>query len=78
MVIETSKELEAFCHSLRTAPALFVDTEFVGEGRYYPEVGAIQVAADGAAAVIDPLAVRDLSPLTPLLTDPDIEKVFHA
>ncbi len=57
---------------------LFLDTEFVGEGRYYPEVGAIQVADTRQAALIDPLAVQDLSPLFALLANPNILKVFHA
>ena len=57
---------------------MYVDTEFVGEGRYYPEVGAIQIATDERAALIDPLAVRDLTPLFDVLLAHDIEKVFHA
>ncbi len=78
MVIQTDSGLAEFCSEVRGERALFVDTEFVGEGRYYPEVGAIQVYATGRAALVDPLAVTDLSPLRALLTDPSIEKVFHA
>jgi len=78
MVIQTEADLAEFCSGLRDVSALFVDTEFVGEGRYYPDVGAIQVSTDGQKALIDPLAVRDLSSLKALLTDPRLEKVFHA
>jgi ribonuclease D len=78
MVVQTDRDLAAFCDEVRGFPALFVDTEFVGEGRYYPDVGAIQVAAGGQTAVVDPLAVRDFSPLRALLVDPEVEKVFHA
>jgi ribonuclease D len=78
MVINTDSGLAEFCSGVRDVPALFVDTEFVGEGRYYPDVGAIQLAAGEQAALVDPLAVRDLSPLRDLLTDPNLEKVFHA
>ncbi len=78
MVIHTDSGLAEFCSDLRDAPALFVDTEFVGEGRYYPDVGAIQVSSNGTKALIDPLAVKDLTPLRALLTNPNIEKVFHA
>lgn len=59
-------------------PAVFLDTEFVGEGRYYPALGAIQLGVPDEAALIDPLTVRDLSPLFALLVDPQVEKVFHA
>jgi ribonuclease D len=78
MVIGTADELESFCRAAEGSPALFVDTEFVGEGRYYRAVGAIQVGAGEVAALIDPLEVRDLSPLLRLLTDPATEKVFHS
>jgi ribonuclease D len=78
MIITTNTELEEFARVLREFPAIFVDTEFVGEGRYYPDLGAIQVSAGEHAAIVDPLALRDLSPLLEILIDPAIEKVFHA
>lgn len=78
MLIQSNSQLASFCEELRGCPAIFLDTEFVGEGRYYAEVGAIQVAVDGQAALVDPLAVSDLSPLLALLADPAVEKVFHA
>ncbi len=78
MFIETESQLAKFCRQARAASTLFVDTEFIGEGRYYPQVGALQIAADGHMALIDPLAVRDLSPFLTLLEDPNTVKVFHA
>jgi ribonuclease D len=78
IVIEKPAELVALCSDLCKASAVYLDTEFVGEGRYYPEVGAIQIATDERAALIDPLAVRDLSPLFDVLLAHGIEKVIHA
>ena len=78
MVIKKPAELVALCSDLGQASAVYLDTEFVGEGRYYPEVGAIQIATDERAALIDPLAVRDLSPLFDVLLAHGIEKVVHA
>lgn len=78
MVIEKPAELAAFCADLSKSSVIYLDTEFIGEGRYYPEVGAIQVATDGRAALIDPLSLRDLTPLFELLLARNIEKVFHA
>jgi ribonuclease D len=78
MVIEKPAELAALCSDLGKSSTVYLDTEFVGEGRYYPEVGAISIATDERAALIDPLALRDLTPLFDLLLAPDIEKVFHA
>ena len=57
---------------------IFLDTEFVGENRYYAELGSIQVAGGEQVALIDPLAIHDLSPFLALLTDTNILKVFHA
>ncbi|MCJ7822596.1 MAG: ribonuclease D, partial [Armatimonadetes bacterium] len=78
MVIKKPAELVALCSDLGQASAVYLDTEFVGEGRYHPEVGAIQIATDERAALIDPLAVRDLSPLFDVLLAHGIEKVVHA
>ncbi len=78
MLIQTESELTAFCAVARKQPALFVDSEFVGEGRYYPELGTIQVGIATEAVVIDPLAVSDLSALLSLFSNPEIVKVFHA
>jgi len=78
MVIKKPAELVALCSDLGQASAVYLDTEFVGEGRYYPEVGAIQIATEERAALIDPLAVRDLTPLFDVLLAHGIEKVVHA
>ena len=78
MIIEKSSELAKLCSYLGGASVVYLDTEFVGEGRYYPAVGAIQIATDDRAALIDPLALRDLTPLFDVLLARDIEKVFHA
>jgi ribonuclease D len=78
MIVKKPSELAKLCSGLRGASVVYVDTEFVGEGRYYPEVCAIQVAADGRAALIDPFAVGDLDPLFEVLLARDTEKVFHA
>lgn len=78
MLIEESAELAAVCSDLTGARIAYVDTEFVGEGRYFPEIGAIQIAVNGRAILIDPLTTGDLTPLFDLLLNPEIEKVFHA
>lgn len=78
MLIQNQRDLLPLCRDLESAPCLFLDTEFVGEGRYYPDVGAIQVATPDMAAVIDPIGIRDLGPFLDLLRDTSRVKVFHA
>jgi ribonuclease D len=41
MLIQSNRDLVILANDLADAPALFLDTEFVGEGRYYPDLGAI-------------------------------------
>lgn len=82
-LITDSDALAAFCREVATAPYVTVDTEFLRERTYYPELCLIQIARPGggedAAVVIDALAPGiDLSPFYELLGDPDVVKVFHA
>lgn len=66
------------CASLHTAPWLALDTEFIREHTYYPQLCLIQIASSEHIACIDPLALPTLQPLFNLLQQPRITKVFHA
>jgi ribonuclease D len=78
-LITDTAALTAFCERLRGADAIAVDTEFLRERTYWPKLCLVQVAGDGEAAAIDPLAGEiDLTPLFALLTAPETIKVFHA
>ncbi|WP_395140623.1 ribonuclease D, partial [Armatimonas sp.] len=76
-------ELDAFCTELKGRladdPRLALDTEFIRERTYEPVLELVQVStADGLIALLDIPALGDLGALGPLLTDPDILKIFHA
>jgi ribonuclease D len=58
-------------------PLAAVDTEAASFHRYVDRVYLIQLSTRRFTAIIDPLAVPDLSALGDLLTAPQIEKVFH-
>jgi ribonuclease D len=56
-----------------------VDTEFMRENTFWPQVCVVQVAGEEDAEVIDALAPGlDLSPLYELMANPGVLKVFHA
>lgn len=55
-----------------------LDTEFVRVNTYFPIAGLIQVSAGGHSYLVDPIVVKDLSPLASLCTNPDILKILHA
>jgi ribonuclease D len=76
--ITTDRDLAAFCHDLEGAPAIGFDTEFVSEDTYRPELCLIQVACGERLAVIDTLAVKDITPFWKLLVAPGHETIVHA
>jgi ribonuclease D len=79
MLITTTKQLTAFCASLKNADFVTVDTEFMRERTYYSILCLVQLGGPDTAAAVDPLAEGiDLTPLYDLLNDPKILKVFHA
>lgn len=58
--------------------ALALDSESDSLYHYFEKVCLVQLATDrGEAALVDPLALRDLSPLGPVLADPAVLKVLH-
>lgn len=70
--------LVEFCTGLRGASWLALDTEFIREQTYYPQLCLIQVASTDQIACIDPLALPSLDPLLEVLYDPTVTKVLHA
>ena len=79
-LITDTDELAALCERWAKAEFICVDTEFMRESTYWPELCLIQVADANEAAAIDPKAPGlDLSPLLDLLVDnEDVLKIFHA
>ncbi len=76
--IDQAATLERFCADLAGTSWLALDTEFIREKTYRPQLCLLQVAAGDRIACIDPLALADLGPLMELLYDPARVKVLHA
>ncbi|MFW5634791.1 MAG: ribonuclease D, partial [Erythrobacter sp.] len=79
-LITTTEALAELCERLAKSEFVAVDTEFMRENTYWPELCLVQIANTEEAAAIDPLADGiDLSPLLDLMCDnEDVLKVFHA
>ncbi|WP_422061729.1 ribonuclease D [Sphingopyxis sp.] len=79
-LIETSAALVDFVDLIKGSDFIAVDTEFMRENTFWPELCLIQVADTDHAAAIDPMAAgMDLKPLLDLMVDnEDVLKVFHA
>ena len=78
LYIDQPPALRELCAELRASEWLALDTEFLRESTYYPQLCLLQLATPGRIAVIDPLRVADLEPLLELLFDDRILKVVHA
>jgi len=78
-LITKSEDLVPLVERLSKQPFVAVDTEFMRENTYWPDLCLIQIASPEEAAAIDPKADIDLAPLLTLLVDNhDVLKVFHA
>jgi ribonuclease D len=77
-MIETAEALTAYAASVAPVPALALDTEFMREKTYRADLCLLQLADEGSAVCIDPIAVPDLTALAPVLGSPDCVKVMHA
>jgi len=76
--VEDHASLVELCQKLEQASVLAIDTEFVRTRTLYPKLGLIQVNDGENLALIDPVAIDDLSPFWHLLTNENICKVLHA
>jgi ribonuclease D len=79
-LITNSATLADLCARLARSRFVAVDTEFMRENTYWPDLCLIQIADENEAAAIDPKAEGlDLRPLLDLLVDnEEVLKVFHA
>lgn len=76
--ISKKQDLDLFLTRAKTHSVIAVDTEFLREKTYYPQLCLIQIGTADEQVAIDPLLLEDLSGLTELFVDPAITKVFHA
>ena len=75
--IDSPEQLARVVQRLAAEPLLGVDTEAAGYHRYLDRISLVQISSRTDNFLVDPLALEDLSPLAPLLSDREIEKIFH-
>jgi len=77
-MIDNRDELLAVVERAKKADAVALDTEFVWERTFFPQLGLIQLAVSSDDCVlIDPVAIDDLTPLATIIEDPSIVKILH-
>ena len=76
--VNTKPLLQQMIDDLVTQSRVAVDTESNSLHAFREQVCLAQITSTNADYLIDPLALKDLSALAPIFSNPNIEKVFHA
>ncbi len=77
-MVEALEELEWLADKLKGVDRVAIDMESDSFYVYHEKVCLLQLTAFGEDFVIDPLSVKDMSPLAAMFRNPKIEKIFHA
>ncbi|MGQ3293259.1 MAG: ribonuclease D, partial [Shinella sp.] len=78
-MIETTAALTEACEILARSEYLTIDTEFLRETTFWPELCLVQLAGPELEVIVDPLAKDlDLTPFFALMANTAVLKVFHA
>ncbi|MCO5147570.1 MAG: ribonuclease D [Aquamicrobium sp.] len=78
-LITRQEDLENVLERLARSDFVTIDTEFIRETTFWPELCLVQLASPDTTALIDPLAPGiDLAPFFRLMGDERTIKVFHA
>ena len=78
LYIDNDKALADYIQRAGKAEFAAVDTEFMREKTYFPQLCLVQIEMNGLIACIDPFKVRDFAPMLDMFRDPDITKVLHS
>ncbi len=78
-IINKTDALAQACAKMAQSDFLTIDTEFIRETTFWPELCLIQMATPDHEAIVDPLSKGlDLTPFFELMADRSVVKVFHA
>lgn len=70
---------EALTQRLATRPTrIGLDTEFIRERTYWPQLALVQIAIDEEVLLLDPLVPGMTAALAPLLADASVLKIMHS
>jgi ribonuclease D len=77
-LITTQARLQEVASQLLKVEAVAVDTEFFWERTFYPILGLVQLAiSDGSCWLVDPVSIKDLRALGPVMASTSVTKVLH-
>lgn len=80
--IDREQDLPAVCDALRKAKTIAVDTEFIRESTFFPQLEILQIGTADQVWILDAQALpregAAMDELKSILTDPSILKCMHA
>lgn len=76
--VDDNEKLQQLCDSIKDAPLLILDTEFIREKTYRAKLCLLQIATDDVVACVDPIALPDISILMDIINDKSKLKILHA
>ena len=77
-IITDPLALEQLCERLKSASIIGIDTEFVSEDTFHPQLCLIQIATEHELAAVDPLRLENLDPFWRVMAEGDHVTVLHA
>ncbi len=77
-VLRDARGVDELAATARAAGRCAIDTEFLWERTYAPQLCLVQVAVAGAVWLVDPLEGAPLQPIADLVADPAVEVLMHA
>ena len=77
-ILTTTEQIDDFAVELEKFPVIAVDLEADSMHNYQEKVCLLQFSTPETTVLIDPLADADLSRLRPVMSNPEIRKIFHA
>jgi ribonuclease D len=78
LYVDSAQKFEELLRSLSSQTVIGLDTEFISEGRYEPELCLVQLSTPHEIFIVDPIVLPELRPMWELLNSPEREIVTVA
>lgn len=78
LYVDSAQKLDSLLRQLSSQSVIGLDTEFISEGRYEPELCLVQLSTPESIFIVDPIVLPDLCALWELLAAPGREIVTVA
>jgi ribonuclease D len=75
-LIAAQRELDKFIEQISRVKYLAVDSESNSYFAYRPRICLIQISANNTDFILDPLTLKDLTGLGPILADPSVQTLL--